>query len=218
MTASQVTISQRGVERILSGHTWIYRADVAGTSAAEASAVVRVLDRRKHFWGQALYSSQSQIALRILTRESRDFDRTFLAERIAAAAAYRKVVAEGAEAYRVVSGEGDLLPSLIVDRYGDHLVVQTLSQGMDRLKPVIVEILQEQFSPRAIWERNDAAIRQLEGLPEQKGLLAGEGASVVACSENGVRLAYDLLEGQKTGGYLDQRETRAAARRYARGR
>ena len=217
MTAAAVTISQRGVERILSGHPWIYRTDVVDASAAEPGAVVKLLDKRNHFWGQALYSSQSQIALRMLTRESRDLDRAFLAERIAAAAAYRKVVAEGAEAYRVVAAEGDLLPSLVIDRYGDHLVLQTLSQGMERLKPVIVEILQEQFAPRAILERNDAAIRQLEGLPEKKGLLAGEAASEVVCNENGVKLAYDLLGGQKTGGYLDQRETRAAARRYARG-
>jgi 23S rRNA (cytosine1962-C5)-methyltransferase len=218
VTPATVTISQRGVERILSGHPWIYRTDVANASAAEPGAVVHVLDKRKRFWGQALYSSQSQIALRMLTRERREFDRAFLAERIAAAATYRKVVADGAEAYRVVAADGDLLPSLVVDRYGDHFVLQTLSQGMERLKRVIVEILQEQFAPRAILERNDAAIRQLEGLPEQKGLLAGEGASEVVCHENGVRLAYDLLGGQKTGGYLDQRETRAAARRYARGR
>ncbi len=213
-----MTISQRGVERILSGHPWIYRADVADASGAEPGAVVQVLERRKRPWGQALYSTQSQIALRMLTRESRDFDRAFLAERIAAAAAYRKVVAEGTEAYRVVAAEGDLLPSLVVDRYGDYLVVQTLSQGMDRLKPTIVEILQEQFSPRAILERNDAAVRLLEGLPEQKGLLGGEAANEVVCNENGVRFAYDLMGGQKTGGFLDQRENRAAARHYARGR
>src|SRR5215469_2688491 len=113
MTAAAVTILQRGVERILSGHPWIYRTDVVDASAAEPGAVVKLLDKRKHFWGQALYSSQSQIALRMLTRESRDFDRAFLAERIAAAYAYRKVVAEGAEAYRVVAAEGDLLPSLV---------------------------------------------------------------------------------------------------------
>jgi 23S rRNA (cytosine1962-C5)-methyltransferase len=213
-----VTILQRGVERILSGHPWIYRADVADASDAEPGAVVRVVDRRKRSWGQALYSSRSQIALRMVTRESRDFDRAFLAERIAAAAAYRKIVAEATEAYRLVAAEGDLLPSLIVDRYGDYLVVQTLSQGMDRLKPTIVEILQEQFTPRAIVERNDAAVRMLEGLPEQKGLLAGEVTGEIVCNENGVKQAYDLLSGQKTGGFLDQRENRTAARRYARGR
>jgi 23S rRNA (cytosine1962-C5)-methyltransferase len=218
VTAAAVTVSQRGIERILSGHPWIYRADVADAAGAEPGAVVRVVDRRKRFWGQALYSERSQIALRVLTRESRDFDRAFLAERIATAAAYRKVVAERTDAYRLVAAEGDLLPSLVIDRYGDYLVVQTLSQGMDRLKPTIVEILQEQFSPRALLERNDAAIRQLEGLPEQKGLLAGELAGEVVCNENGVTMAYDLLEGQKTGGFLDQRENRAAARRYARGR
>jgi 23S rRNA (cytosine1962-C5)-methyltransferase len=106
----------------------------------------------------------------------------------------------------------------VVDRYGDHLVVQTLSQGMDLLKPRIVEILQERFSPRAILERNDVAVRLLEGLPEQKGLLAGEASDEIVCNENGVRLAYDLMGGQKTGGFLDQRENRNAARRYARGR
>jgi 23S rRNA (cytosine1962-C5)-methyltransferase len=213
-----VTVSQRGVERILSGHPWIYRADVADASLAGPGAVVRVVDRRKRFWGQALYSDQSQIALRMLTRESRDFDRAFLAERIAAAAGYRKNVAEATEAYRLVAAEGDLLPSLVVDRYDDCLVLQTFSQGMDRLKPTIVDILQEQFAPRAIVERNDAAIRLLESLPEQKGLWAGELAGEVVCHENGVKLAYDLLGGQKTGGYLDQRENRAAARRYASGR
>jgi 23S rRNA (cytosine1962-C5)-methyltransferase len=176
------------------------------------------VDRRKRFWGQALYSNKSQIALRLLTREKRPFDRVFLAERIAAAAAFRKRVIDGAQAYRVVAAEGDLLPSLIIDRYGARLVLQTLSQGMEHLKPTIVEILEEQFSPLAIIERNDAAVRALEGLPEQKGVLAGEHVSEVQVEENGVKFVYDLLGGQKTGGFLDQRENRAAARGYARGR
>ncbi len=185
---------------------------------AEPGAVVRLVDRRKRFFGQALYSSKSQIALRLLTRESRPFDRAFLAERIRAAAAYRSVVAEGARAFRVVASEGDLLPSLIVDRYGDCLVIQTLSQGMDKLKPVIVEILMEQFAPRAILERNDVAVRALEGLPEQVGVLAGEDVSEVTVEESGLKFCYNLKAGQKTGGFLDQRENRAATRQYARGR
>jgi 23S rRNA (cytosine1962-C5)-methyltransferase len=213
-----VTISARAIERILSGHVWIYRADLADVSDAEPGAIVRVVDRKKRHWGQALYSSKSQIALRLLTREDRPFDRAFLAERIAAAAAYRAQIVEGAQAYRLVSSEGDQLSSLIIDRYGDCCVVQTPSQGMEKLKMVVVEILQEQFSPRAIVERNDVAVRELEGLPEQKGILAGEPVTEVTVEENGVKFYFDLLGGQKTGGFLDQRENRAAAKRYARGR
>ncbi len=218
MTPPSVTISQRGVERILSGHVWIYRADVATASEVEPGAAVRLLDRKKRFWGQALYSSRSQIALRLLTRESRPFDRAFLAERIAAAAAYREQLVEGARAYRVVAAEGDLLPSLVIDRYAECFVLQTLSQGMDRLKPAVVEILQEQFAPRAILERNDVAVRALEGLPEQKGFLAGEPVSEVVVEEKGMKFCCDLMGGQKTGAFLDQRENRTAARQYARGR
>jgi len=218
VTPSSVVISQRGIDRILSGHPWIYRADVEDASGVEPGAVVRVVDRRKGFWGQAFYSSQSQIALRLLTREKCPFDRDFLAERIAVATAFRQKVVEGAQAYRVVSSEGDLLPSLVIDRYGDCFALQTLSQGTDWLKPMVVEIVQEQFAPRAILERNDAAVRGLEGLPEQKGFLTGANVSEVVVEENGVKVCFDLLGGQKTGGFLDQRENRAAAQHYARGR
>jgi 23S rRNA (cytosine1962-C5)-methyltransferase len=213
-----VTITARGIERITSGHLWIYRADVAEAAGARPGDVVRVVDRRKRFWGQALYSSKSQIALRLLTRETRPFDRGFLAERIRAAAAFREQVVEDAQAYRLVAAEGDLLPSLIVDRYAQCLVVQTLSQGMEKLKPLVVEILKELFAPLTVIERNDAAVRALEGLPEQVGILDGEDVNEVVVEEGGIKFAYDLRRGQKTGGFLDQRENRAAARRYARGR
>jgi 23S rRNA (cytosine1962-C5)-methyltransferase len=218
MSFPDVTISARGVERIRSGHVWIYRTDVAEAAGVEPGALVRLLDRQRHFWGQALYSDRSQIALRLLTREARLLDRAFFAERIRAAASFRRQVVEGSTAYRVVAAEGDLLPSLIVDRYGDCFVLQMLSQGMDRLSSQIVDILQEEFSPRAILERNDVAVRALEGLPERKGVLAGENVSEVVVEENGLKFSVDLLGGQKTGAFLDQRENRAAARGYARGR
>lgn len=176
-----------------------------------------MIDRKKRHWGQALYSSKSQIALRMLTREERVFDRAFLAERIAAAASFRAQIVEGAEAYRLVAAEGDQLPSLIVDRYGACFVVQTLSQGMENLKTTVVEILREQFAPVSILERNDVAVRELEGLPERKGVLAGEAVSDVVVEENGVKFCFDLMGGQKTGGFLDQRENRASAREYVRG-
>jgi 23S rRNA (cytosine1962-C5)-methyltransferase len=213
-----VTISQRGVERVLSGHVWIYRTDVLEAQEAGPGAVVRVQDQKRHFRGQALYSSKSQIALRLLTLEDRPFDAAFLAERITAAASFRRQIADGAEAYRLVSSEGDRLPSLMIDRYGPCFVIQTLSQGMDRLKPQIVDILQQTFSPRSILERNDVAVRGWEGLPEQKGTLAGESISEVEVEENGLRFFFDLMGGQKTGGYLDQRENRLTARQYAHGR
>ena len=217
MIASNVTVSRRGAERLASGHPWIYRSDVIAAADAKPG-VVRIVDQRKRFLGQALYSSQSQIALRYLTPEDRPFDAAFLAERIRAAVAFRRQVAAGAQACRLVAAEGDLLPSLIVDRYGDYLVIQTVSQGMDCLKPAVVAILQNELGPRSILERNDAAVRALEGLPEQSGVLAGEEVAEVVVEENGVKMCFDLLHGQKTGGFLDQRENRAATANYARGR
>ena len=184
----------------------------------EPGAVVRVEERRRRFLAQAFYSSTSQIALRVLTIEERPFDRAFLAERLAAAASFREQVAKGVQACRMVSSEGDQLPSLTIDRYGSVFVLQTLSQGTERLKPQVVEILQEAFSPRSIVERNDVAYRELEGLEEKKGTLAGENIREVEVDENGLLFVIDLVGGQKTGGYLDQRENRLAAREYGHGR
>lgn len=218
MTDATVTVSPRGVERIFAGHPWIYRSDISASAALEAGSVVSLRDRRKRFLGQALYSNRSQIALRFLTREKRSIDREFLAERIQAAADYRRQVVQVSEAFRLVASEGDLLPSLVIDRYGEYLVVQTLSQGMEKLKPVITDILQEKFSPRGIVERNDVAVRSLESLEQAKGVLSGEAAEEVIVSINGLRFAFNLLEGQKTGGFLDQRENQRAAQNYAFGR
>lgn len=219
MQLPEIHISHRAAQRILSGHPWIYRSDVESSGDAPGGALVRLIDRKKRYWGQALYSSKSQIALRLLTREERVFDRAFLAERILQAAGWRARIANGAEAFRLVHSEADLLPSLIIDRYRDVFVIQALSQGMDRLMPDVVEILKEHFTPRAIIERNDVPVRALEGLPERRGWLAGEEVREVVVEENGgLRFAYDLMEGQKTGGYLDQRENRAAALQYASGR
>ena len=217
MIAPTIAITSRGVERLASGHLWIYRSDVIPAAGVEPG-VVRLIDQKNRYWGQALFSNQSQITLRFLTREERPFDAAFLTERVRAASAFRQKVAAGAQAYRLVASEGDLLPSLIIDRYGDCFVIQTLSQGMDRLKSTVVEILQKEFAPRAVLERNDAAVRGLEGLPEQSGMLAGEEVREIVVEENGVKMCFDLLHGQKTGGFLDQRENRLAAANYARGR
>ncbi len=211
-----VIITARGVERLRAGHLWVYRSDVR-TARAEAGSIVRLTDERGRYQGRAFYSDKSQIAIRLLTREDVPIDRTFLTERIRQAAQYRETVVENTEAYRLVYGEADLLPSLIVDCYGEYLVIQTLSQATERLKNLIVEILVELFSPKGILERNDPKVRMLEGLEQQISVLYGDVPPEVQASENGVTFVYDLRHGQKTGSFLDQRENHWAARRYASG-
>jgi 23S rRNA (cytosine1962-C5)-methyltransferase len=211
-----VVISTRGVERLRSGHPWVYRSDVR-SAQAEAGAIVRVTDERGRFHGRAFYSAQSQIAVRLLTRENVPVDRAFFTERLRRAAAYRETVVENTDAYRLVHGEADLLPSIVIDRYGDYLAVQTLSQASEKQKNLIVEILVEQFSPKGILERNDPKVRLLEGLPQSVSVLHGDVPVEILAKENGITFVYDLAKGQKTGSFLDQRENHWAARRYASG-
>jgi 23S rRNA (cytosine1962-C5)-methyltransferase len=213
---ASVVISPRGVERLRSGHLWVYRSDV-NSAQAEPGVVVRLTDDRGRFHGRAFYSDKSQIAVRLLTREDVPVNRAFFAKRLERAADYRKLVVENSEAYRLVYSEGDLLPSLIVDRYGDYLVVQTLSQSTERFKSLFVEILVEMFSPKGVLERNDPKVRLLEGLDQRVGVLHGEVPAEILVKENGVTFTHDLPKGQKTGSFLDQRENHWAARRYASG-
>jgi 23S rRNA (cytosine1962-C5)-methyltransferase len=211
-----VVIGTRGVERLRLGHPWVYRSDVR-SAQAEAGAIVRVMDERGRFHGRAFYSDKSQIAVRLLTRENVPVDRAFFTERLRRAAAYRETVVENTDAYRLVHGEADLLPSIVIDRYGDYLVVQTLSQASERQKDLIVEILVELFSPEGILERNDPKVRLLEGLPQSVSVLHGDVPAEILAKENGITFVYDLAKGQKTGSFLDQRENHWAARRYASG-
>ncbi len=211
-----VVVRSRGAERLANGHPWVYRSDIHSAQAG-AGDVVRVVDQRRRFLGRAFYSDRSQIAVRLLTREDVPVDRAFFTERIRAAAAFRERVVSDTGACRLVFGEGDLLPSVIVDRYGDCLVLQTLSQGSERRKAELVEILNELFSPRAILERNDPKSRLNEGLPQSVTVLSGEIPAEIVASMNGVLFRFDLFLGQKTGGFLDQRENYRAAARYARG-
>ena len=212
-----VTIPKRGAQRVHARHCWIYRSDVTD-QPAQAEAVIRVMDSRKRPLGWALYSSRSQIALRMVAFEDVEIDRDFWVSRLASAERLRDRVVRDATAYRLVYGESDLLPSLIIDRYNDCFVIQTLSQGMDALKQMWVDLLVERYSPRAIIERNEARVRDLEGLPRTTGVVYGLDPGELLIEENGVRLAVSPVEGQKTGSFLDQRENRIAARGYARGR
>jgi 23S rRNA (cytosine1962-C5)-methyltransferase len=216
VTEGQAVISTRGAERLRSGHPWVYRSDVR-SAQAEAGAVVRLIDERGRYHGRAFYSDKSQIAIRLVTRENVAIDRAFFTERLRRAAEYRKTVVENTDCYRLVHGEADLLPSIIVDRYGDYLVLQTLSQGAERQKDLIVEILAELFAPKGIMERNDPKVRLLEGLPQRVGAVCGDVPEEILAKENGITFVYDLAHGQKTGSFLDQRENHWAARRYASG-
>ncbi|MGA2326668.1 MAG: class I SAM-dependent rRNA methyltransferase [Bryobacteraceae bacterium] len=217
-TLPTVRVSRKGAGRLLSGHPWVFASDVIDRGQAAAGDAVRVVDPARRGLGTAHYSSTSQICLRLLSRRAEAIDQEFYKRRLAAADERRRGLVSDTDAYRVVHGEGDLLPALVVDRYGEYLVVQTLDQGMDRAKPEIAAALAELFSPRGIVERNDVAVRKREGLPPVSGLLAGEVPELVAIRMNGLVLHADLLRGQKTGVFLDQRENYAAAARYARGR
>lgn len=216
MAEASVVISSRGSERLRSGHPWVYKSDVR-SAQAEAGAVVRVTDERGRFHGRAFYSDKSQIAVRLLTHHNVPVDRDFFAGRLRRAATFRQTVVENTDACRLVYGEADQLPSVIVDRYGDYFVLQTLSQGSEKQKALLVEILIELFSPKGILERNDPKVRLLEGLEQRVGVLYGEVPSEILAKENGVTFVYDLVHGQKTGSFLDQRENHWAARRYASG-
>ena len=212
-------MTPRGEGRIRDGHPWVYRSDVAD-ARAEPGDVVAVRNVRGRILGRALFSSRSQIALRMLDRSGSDEAavEALLAARLEAAIAFRRSLAIDADAYRIVHGEADLLPSLVVDRYGDYLVVQALSQGMDRLLPVVVRLLHEALQPRGILARNDPGARVLEGLDRRVEVIAGEIPDQVTVTELGIVYQVDLRRGQKTGLFLDQRENRAAAAAYARGR
>jgi len=211
-----VVISPRGVERLRAGHLWIYRSDVR-SAEAEAGAIVRLTDERGRFHGRAFYSDKSQIAIRLITPHDVPVDRAFFTQRFQRAAEFRKRIVENTEAYRLVYSEADLLSSLIVDRYADYLVIQTLSQGTERQKDLFVQILVELFSPKGILERNDPRVRLLEALDQRVGVLYGEIPPEIQAKENGISFIYDLQKGQKTGAFLDQRENHWAARRYASG-
>jgi 23S rRNA (cytosine1962-C5)-methyltransferase len=212
-----ITVTPRGEERIRSGHPWIYRSDLVQVHAAGGDTV-QVISARGRPLGYALYSDRSEIALRLLTRQDDAPTIDTWRQRIVDAIAYRASLEIDATTCRLVHSEGDRLPSLIVDRYGDHLVVQTLSQGSDRLLPQIAEVLVSLLQPAGILARNDPRVRALEGLEQRVELLYGTVPETIEVRDGRVSYQVDLYHGQKTGLFLDQRENREAAARYARGR
>lgn len=214
---NSVTVAKRGADRIRRGHLWIYSSDVVDARDVAGGSITGVQDEHRNFIGQAFYSDSSQIALRFLTQTRVSLDREWWRERIRGAASRRNFGPE-TNAYRLIYSEGDLLPSIILDRYDDVLVLQTLSQGSEAIKPLLVELLTEEFSPRAIIERNDVRVRQHEGLELLTGTLYGDAPLEFEILQDGVRFLVAPLSGQKTGSFLDQRENRLAARKVAHGR
>jgi 23S rRNA (cytosine1962-C5)-methyltransferase len=215
----KIRVNRKGANRVASGHPWIFSSDVLDRGQASGGEAVVVTDPGGNAaLGTAHYSESSQITLRLLSERVETIDRGFYLGRIATAEAHRKRVVADSQAYRLVHGEGDQLPGLVIDRYGDYFTLQTLDQGMDRAKADIVSCLEELFAPKGIAERNDVAVRKREALPLQSGVVAGEVPELVAVQMNGLKLHADLLRGQKTGIFLDQRENYVAAARYGRGR
>jgi 23S rRNA (cytosine1962-C5)-methyltransferase len=207
------------VRRLQDGHVWVYRSDIVSADGVAPGSTVGISDERGKFLGTALYSSSSQIAIRMISSHPVDDLTRLLRDRIQGAIIYRERVVRDTDAYRVIFSEADFVPGLIVDRYNDLLSIQALTQAMDAepARAVIVAELSERLKPAAIAERVDPRIRELEQLPARpSGLIHGEKTSTVV-TMNGVRFHYEALEGQKTGSFLDQRENYAAAARFAHG-
>lgn len=192
------------------GHPWIFKSDISHTDGEITPGdVVDVYSSKNKFLGRGFYNPQSQITIRMLTYEHEEINYEFLYSRINDAWNYRKQVAD-INSCRAVFAESDFLPALVVDKFSDVLVVQTLALGIDRYKSEIVDILDQIIKPRGIYERNDVPVRQLEGLEMQKGFLKGPFDTLVEMTENGVKFLVDVENGQKTGFFLDQKENRAA--------
>jgi 23S rRNA (cytosine1962-C5)-methyltransferase len=212
-----VKVNQKAATRVASGHPWIFSSDVVDRGAATPGSSVTVIDTRGRPLGTADYSSTSQISLRLLSHRVEPIDKSWLTRKIEAALDLRRRLVADTDACRLVYGEADGLPGLVVDRYAGCLVLQALDQAMDRRTPVIVECLQALLSPAAIVARNDVPVRSKEDLALETKVLAGELPQSLQVRINGLVFNADLLQGQKTGIYLDQRENYRAAAHYARG-
>jgi 23S rRNA (cytosine1962-C5)-methyltransferase len=218
-----VKVSPRGATRLKSGHVWVYRSDIVSADGVPPGSLVLVTDHRGQTLGSALYSSSSQIAIRLISWVAVADLPALLRQRVAQAIAYREPLIRDpnhdTNAYRVIFSEADFLPGLIVDRYNDILSVQILTQAMDAevVRGTLISELTQRLHPASIVERVDPRVRQLEELPPRtSGLLQGEKSSTMFAM-NGVQFHFDALEGQKTGAFLDQRENYAAAAQYGNG-
>ena len=207
-----ITLRKTRETRVRAGHPWIYASEIEKVDGAfENGDIVDVKDFRGKFIGRGFYNPQSQISLRILTRNDEPCDRAFFERRVRDAWEYRKRLCDPMSC-RLIYSESDFLPGLIVDKFGDTLVMQSLSLGVDRLKETLCDILMEVVAPTGIYERSDVPVRRLEGMEQTTGLLRGTVPDRVDMVENGIHFLVDVKNGQKTGFFLDQKENRAAIR------
>lgn len=203
-------------KRVEYGHPWIFKSDIDKIDGSFTPGdVVDVYSSKNKFLGRGYINPKSQITIRMLTYDREEINYDFFYRRIQAAWEYRKKVAD-VNSCRAVFAESDFLPALIVDKFGDYLVVQTLALGMDRYKDMIVDILNDIIKPAGIYERNDVPVRELEGLDQRKGFLKGPFPTLVEMVENGVKFLVDVENGQKTGFFLDQKENRAALKPFVK--
>jgi len=208
--SAQAILKAGKEKRVYSQHPWVFRSDIDEVRGDFVPGdMVDILSGRGKFLARGFYNPQSQIALRIMTYRQEEVDRGFIFSRIREAVSYRRTFAD-LKSCRLVYGESDRLPALVVDAFGDVLVLQCLALGMERFKQDVVDALVEELHPAGIWERNDVPVRRLEGLEMTTGLLYGEVPDRVEMTENGIRFWVDVKQGQKTGFFLDQKENRAA--------
>ncbi|MBP5308651.1 MAG: class I SAM-dependent rRNA methyltransferase [Clostridia bacterium] len=213
-----LTLKKNEEKRIVNGHPWVYANEVSKTDGKDAQgSIAKVLAFDGRFIGYGYINHLSKIIVRILTYRDEPIDRNFFFNRIKSSVDLRLALGYS-DNYRAVFGENDLLPGLIVDKYGDYLSVQFLTLGMDVRKEMIVDILVEIFKPKGIYERSDVSVRAKEGLLPVKGVLYGSFDPVVTITENGIKMLVDLENGQKTGYFLDQKENRANLSHYVKGK
>ncbi len=213
---AKVILKKGEEERILMGHPWVFSNEVKIVEGAvEPGDIVDVYDFRNHFIGRGYINPMSKILVRLLTREHEEINKEFFRKRILQAWDYRKKLVDTSSC-RVIFGEADFLPALIVDKFGDYLSIQTLSLGIEKYRDIIIELLEEIIQPKGIYERNDVQIREKEGLEQRKGFIKGPFDTTVEIMENEVKMLVDIENGQKTGYFLDQRENRAALKPFVK--
>lgn len=208
---TQVILKKKISQRVVNGHPWIFANEVNTIEgAAGPGDIVEVYTHDKKFIGKGYINPRSQILVRLLTRKKEDtVNEAFFYDRLREAWQYRRQLGY-TENCRLIFGEADYLPQLIIDKFNDYFVIQTLALGIDRWKPVIVEALQQIFRPKGIYERNDVPVRELEGLAQQKGFLSEPFDTKITITENGLKFFVDIANGQKTGYFLDQQDNRRA--------
>ncbi|HEY1112904.1 MAG TPA: rRNA large subunit methyltransferase I, partial [Chitinophagaceae bacterium] len=214
----KVHLKRKIQSRIANGHPWIFANEVEKVEGEpRPGAVVDVFFHDGKFVGKGYFNQQSQIMVRLLTRERKEeVNEAFFLHKIKECWAYRQQIGY-TENCRLVFGEADGLPQLIIDKFNDHFVIQTLALGIDQWKPALVKALQTVFHPKGIYERNDVPVRELEGLPLQKGYLSEPFDTKIIINENGLKFHVDIENGQKTGYFLDQQDNRKAIQHIVKG-